>query len=187
MNKCILKLMAVFSLSACSLSSSQDYTSSYRGDCYRLLRASVLYKGWCVNLSSSFSIASSCLGLQSFPIETYDKDKNILNSFAEYQSDKDFWNKKLFGTSLSSSKYTLVDEVSTDTQFQITQVIKQQWGTDGYFWAVRAKILTGKYKGKVVTLPTYKFHLGDAWTKRPSTESFYLDSSYVMSCGAIAD
>ncbi|GAB58218.1 hypothetical protein [Rheinheimera nanhaiensis] len=187
MIKYILKLTAVLSLSACAFSSSLDYTGSYTGDCYQLLKPSVLYKGWCANLSSSISTAGSCLGVQSLPIQAYDKEKSILNSFAQYQSDKEFWNEKLFGTSLSSSKYALVDKISANTQLQITNVIKKQWGTDGYFWAVRAKLLTGEYKGSVVTLPTYKFHLGNAWTKRPSTENFYLDSFYVKSCDAVVE
>ncbi len=187
MIKYVVKLAAVLSLSSCTSSSSLDYTDSYKGECYQLLKPSVLYKGWCADLSSPISTASSCLGVQSLPIMAYDKENNILNSFAQYQSNKEFWNEKLFGTSLFSSKYALVDKISANTQFEITNVIKKYWGTDGYFWAVRAKLLTGEYKGSVVTLPTYKFHLGDAWTKRQSTENFYLDSSHVKSCDTVAE
>lgn len=182
MIKVIIKLTAVVSISACASSSNVDYSDKYSGQCYSLLNPSVLYRGWCANISTSISTPKTCLGVQSLPIKAYDKEQSVLKSFDHYQNNKEFWNKKLFSSSLTSSNYELIDKLTIDTRLKITKVIQKQWGTDGYYWAVRAKILSGQHQGKEVTLPTYKFHLGAAWSKRASSGSFSLDNNYVKSC-----
>ena len=172
--------MVIIFLTACTSAVDTDYTSEYKKKCLQLLKTSFIYKGWCADLSSSLPSSTLCYGVQSFPIKTYGKVKGVLYSYDEYEMNKVFWNERLFGASLSSREYEILDTLHDNVHLEILSVMKKQWGTDGYFWDIKAKILDGEYRGAEVTLPTYRYHLGNAWVDRATNTQIAFDSNFVV-------
>jgi len=185
MMKILITLSIAFAMTACS--SLTNYSQQFAGSCYRLVKPSILYRGWCAKLDSSLASSDTCLGIQSLPIRTSQKFGGVpLTSYEQFKSDSEFWNKVLFYGATIFNDHAVLDQIAADTPIQIIGVYEKQWGIDGYFWAVRAQILGGSYKNTVVTLPTYKFHLGDSWTNLPpaqkGTDSFVLNGEYLRAC-----
>lgn len=177
MNLTAIIIVIIF-ITACT--STVDYTSKYSKKCLQLVKSSLLYKGWCPDSPSSLQSSTICYGVQSFPISTYGKANNVLHSYDEYEMNKNLWRERLFGSAFYARSYEVVDRLADNASLEIVSVTKKQWGTDGYFWDVRAIILNGENKGMEVTLPTYRHHLGKAWVDRAENTQIAFDSNFVV-------
>lgn len=181
MNRIIIVTSAFFTIAACQ--APVDHTQTYQGDCYQLVKPSVLYNGWCPETDTRFASSYTCLGIQSLPFDFNDWNNSQLTSFEQYQKDPDFWNDMLFGTGLYARDYNLVGSVEPRSRLQVDEVVVVQWGTGGTLWAVTAKLLNGEHQGKRVTLPTYHHHLGVSWSVNyPWQGPLQLRSDYVVPC-----
>ncbi|MDX3775832.1 hypothetical protein QE250_17110, partial [Chromatiaceae bacterium AAb-1] len=69
-----------------------------------------------------------------------------------------------------------------DTHIEIVQISKKQWGTNGYFWDIKARITDGPMTGKIVSLPTYVYHLGEAWVNRANNDELKFDKDFIQQC-----
>ena len=181
MNRIIIVTSAFFTVVACQ--APVDHTQTYQGDCYQLVKPSVLYNGWCPEVGEIFKSKSVCPGIQSLPIKVHDRNSNVLSTFKQYEEHPEFWNDKLFGTGLYARKYTLLSSVPAGSRFEIEEVIVAQIGIVGPIWAVTAKLLNGEHQGKQVTLPTYHHHLGLPWLVNYLGQgTLQLSSEYVVPC-----
>lgn len=178
MIKLITNIILVILISACSSSVDIDYSSYSNFACMKLNKPSFVYKGWCAN----FYVPSDCLGIQSFPVKAFDKENNVLLSMNDYQENKPFWDKILFTKTLFSGDRKIIDAVAMDSHLEIVQIVKKQWGTDGYFWDIKARITDGPMAGEIVALPTYRYHLGEAWVNRAGTDELKFNKDFIQQC-----
>lgn len=180
MRKEVIFATTLFTVAACQ--APVDYSHTYQGDCYQLVKPSVLYQGKCPGIDGFWSGISDCLGLQAFPIQTYGDDRKTIESFSQYVAQSYSWNERL-SANYRYEGYILLDEISAGTQFEIEEVLMVQEEFRDPYWSVTVKLLSGKHQGKRAKLPTYAHHLPPTWSTRdPYFAEFVLNEAYTVAC-----
>lgn len=75
-------------------------------------------------------------------------------NYQSYKSDQDAWDKKLFIKLAFEKQRSIISTLPKGTVIKITKLVQYPWGTNGYYWTIRAELINTEGNHVEVELPT---------------------------------
>jgi hypothetical protein len=159
----------------------EPIASSVVGSTFKTVKEGFLYEARCADINAKVQSTEWCTGIQAFDSGN-DRFKTPLN-YNEYIASRQKWDKELFTKLAFEHQRTIVSPLAKGTAITITRMVQYPWGTNGYYWVLRAKIITGEHQGNEVELPTNSVFAYPTWLVGYGVQSPpVLKQEYLIRC-----
>jgi len=164
--------------------------------CFSIKKPAFLYEARCADFKDTgFGGSTFCTGIQGFdplpytlsgpPYSQYHHPK----SWDDYLSNREEWDKNLFFKRVLEKQRTIIAPLEVGTQLRIIGVYEYPMTTLDHGLIAKAKLITGKYAGTDVELPSVDgFNdRGPPWTIQRfyfevERKGFQLTTEYLEPC-----
>ena len=122
-----------------------------------------LYKARCADIHASVQSTEWCTGIQAF--NSGNQYARTPANFEDYQSAKKQWDEKLFTKLAFEKQRSIISPLPKGTILKVTKLVQYPWGTNGYYWAIRATLVSSEGNQLEVELPTNSVLAFPTWLK----------------------
>jgi uncharacterized protein YceK len=160
-----LVVLFISVLSGCSIvvhdKSNHPIAQSFVGSYYQTVKDGFLYEARCADIDATYQSTEWCIGLQAFDLEN--KYSNIPADYQTYKNSQEKFDEKLFTKLAFEKQRSITKPIPKGTIIQITRLVQYPWGTNGYYWAIRANIYISEESNLEVELPTNRILAYPTW------------------------
>ncbi|GIU05304.1 hypothetical protein TUM4261_06970 [Shewanella sp. c952] len=160
-----LALVFFLALSGCSVvvhdKTNDPMASNFVGSFFKTAKDGFLYEARCADISATVQSTEWCIGIQAF--NSGNQYASTPENYEAYQSSQKLWNEKLFTKLAFEKQRSIISPLPKGTILKITKLVQYPWGTNGYYWAIRATITKPEGNQIEVELPTNRVLSFPTW------------------------
>lgn len=185
-----LALVFLLILSGCSVvvhdKTDDPIAKNFVGSYFKTTKDGFLYEAMCADVSATVQSTEWCTGIQAF--NSGNQYATTPNNYNAYKSSQKHWDEKLFTKLAFEKQRSIISPLPKGTILKVTKLVQYPWGTNGYYWAIRATISTSANQQVEVELPTNSVLAFPTWLhgysvqKLPSFKSEYLTRCLSKKC-----
>ena len=183
-----LKFLALFLLSilsGCSVvvhdKTNDPIALSFIGSYYQTVKDGFLYEARCADINASIQSTEWCTGIQAF--DSGSEYSKTPTNYQAYKSAQEEWDTKLFTKLAFEKQRSIISALSKGTVIKITKLVQYPWGTNGYYWAIRADFINTEGNLIEVELPTNSALAFPSWLQGYGVQALpQLKHEYLMQC-----
>jgi hypothetical protein len=179
-----LSILLIVFLQGCVVvydKTNDPIANSVVGSLYKTAKDGFLYEARCADIDSKVQSTEWCVGIQAF-----DSGNELFKTppgYNDYVASKEMWDKELFTKLAFEKQRSIITPLKEGTTIEINRMVAYPWGSNGYYWALRAVIISGEHKGKEVELPTNYVLAFPTWliendVRKPPV----FDQEYLVAC-----
>ncbi|MBA6262191.1 hypothetical protein [Colwellia sp. Bg11-12] len=154
-------------LSGCSVvvhdKTNDPIAASFVGNYYKTAKDGFLYKARCADINGNVQSTEWCTGLQAF--NSGNEYATTPANYQTYKSSQKEWDEKLFTKLAFEKQRSIISQLPQGTVLKITKLVQYPWGTNGYYWAIRAAMITPEGNQLEIELPTNRVLAFPTWLK----------------------
>lgn len=137
-----LPFLLVLSLPACTGivdKSDMPIAKNIVGSYYLTAKDGYLYEARCADIDATIQSTEWCIGIQAF--DSGNEYFKTPQDYDTYLSNKLWWDEKLFEKLAFERQRSIVSPLPKGTTIRITKLVQFPWGSNGYYWAIRAVLI----------------------------------------------
>ncbi|GAA5445336.1 hypothetical protein Misp06_03538 [Microbulbifer sp. NBRC 101763] len=160
---------------------NEAIAEAFIGSYFALVKDGYLYEGRCADVNAGIQSTEWCTAVQAF--NSGNEYSTTPKDYQQYLASKASWDQRLFTKLAFEKQRTIIKAIPKGTVFKMTRLVQYPWGSNGYYWAIRAEIVSGDNKGLEIELPTNSVLAFPTWlSTRGTTNPPEFDSQYMKIC-----
>lgn len=172
-------------LSGCSVvvhdKTNDPMALPFIGSYYQTVKDGFLYEARCADINAPVQSTEWCTGIQVF--DSGNEYSKTPSNYQEYQSAQEEWNEKLFTKLAFEKQRSIISPLPKGTVIKITKLVQYPWGTNGYYWAIRAELINAEGTPLEVELPTNSVLAFPTWLQGYGVQELpQFKQEYLMQC-----
>jgi hypothetical protein len=163
-----LKFLAVLFisiLSGCSVvvhdKTNDPMAITFIGSYFMTSKDGFLYEARCADINATVQSTEWCTGVQAF--NSGNQYATTPANYQAYKSSQKKWDEKLFTKLAFEKQRSIISPLPKGTILKITKLVQYPWGTNGYYWAIRATMTTPEGNQLEIELPTNRVLAFPTW------------------------
>jgi hypothetical protein len=152
-------------LSGCSVvvhdKTNAPMALTFVGSYYQTVKDGFLYDARCADIKASVQSTEWCTGIQAF--DSGNEYFKTPTNYQAYKSAQEGWDEKLFTKLAFEKQRSIISDLPKGTVIKITKLVQYPWGTNGYYWAIRAELINSEGNKLEVELPTNRVLAFPTW------------------------
>ena len=133
----------------------------FMGSYYQTVKDDFLYEARCADINASVQSTEWCIGIQAF--DSGNEYSKTPTNYQAYKSARVEWDKKLFTKLAFEKQRSIISTLPKGTVIKIKKLVQYPWGTNGYYWAIRATLMTSEGNQLEIELPTNRVLSFPTW------------------------
>ncbi len=180
-----LAILFLSVLSGCSVvvhdKTSDPIAQSFVGSYYQTVKDGFLYEARCADINASIQSTEWCTGLQAF--DSGNEYAKTPTNYQEYKATQKEWDEMLFTKLAFEKQRSIISLLPKGSVIKITKLVQYPWGTNGYYWAIRATLITPTENQLEIELPTNRVLSFPTWLQEFGVKELpKFKAEFLMAC-----